>query len=276
MNSNSITGEHSCIMLKPINEGNVQTLTDIDDKNKGIKWIYPFSQDFKHRLTSLLSFNFNKFNIKLCLSLLDPPITTSTAIDKEDEDKDGSNSMTKNEIELFLTKYDFKRMELYSRNLIKYNMIIDLIPIIAHLYFNKKLLVSLSYIQAGVLLGIGLQRKTFESIAEEFNIEMNQLLAMFNKMVKKFVNMIKDIYKTDIEIKEEEQNLMNKEELKTKKVEKSGNILKEMQQELKEEGKKISEKDKETKEKYIKEKLKKIENKEMMKKKRKRDDKKNE
>mgnify|MGYP004445911625 FL=1 len=32
-NSNSITGEHSCIMIKPINEGNIKTLDDLEKKN---------------------------------------------------------------------------------------------------------------------------------------------------------------------------------------------------------------------------------------------------
>ena len=281
MNSNSITGEHSCIMIKPLNEGNIKTLTEInleENNKKNIKWFIPFSNDFKHRLTSLLSFNFNKLNIKLCLSILDPPTTTSTAIEKEEneENEGGEKYMKKNEIELFLTKFDFKRMELYSRNMTNYNMIIDLVPIIAHLYFNKKIFVSLSYIQAGVLLGVGLQRKNFDSIAEEFNIEINQLLAMFNKMIKKFVAYIKNIYQKDIENEEEEQNKNNKEILKTKKKEYSGNILKEMQKELKGEGDKIIEKDKETRKKYMEEKLKKLAKKEMMNKKRKRDKKKEE
>ena len=279
MNSNTITGEHSCIMIKPLNEGNIKTLTDInlDENNdkKNIKWFQPFSIDFKHRLTSLLSFNFNKLNIKLCLSILDPPITTSTATEKDEDDDDlHQKSMKKDEIELFLTKFDFKRMELYSRNMTNYNMIIDLIPIIAHLYFNKKIFVSLSYIQAGVLLGVGLQRKSFDGIAEEFNIETNQLLAMFNKMVKKFVTYIKNIYNKDIEMEEEEQNKKNKEVLKTKRKEYSGNILKEMQKELKGEGDKINEKNKETRKKYMEEKLKKMEKNEIMNKKRKRDNKK--
>ena len=281
MNSNSITGEHSCIMIKPLNEGNIKTLTDInlDEENndkKNIKWFIPFSTDFKHRLTSLLSFNFNKLDIKLCLSILDPPITTSTAMEKVDnEENEGEEKiMKKSEIELFLTKFDFKRMELYSRNMTNYNMIIDLIPIIAHLYFNKKIFVSLSYIQAGVLLGVGLQRKSFDCIAEEFNIESNQLLAMFNKMVKKFVSYIKNIYQKNIEFEEEEQNKKNKEILKTKQNEFSGNILKEMQKELKGEGDKINKKDKETKKKYMEEKLKKMEKIELMNKKRKRDNKK--
>ena len=284
MNSNSITGEHSCIMIKPLNEGNIKLLTEdiSNNNNQRIKWFNPFSVDFKHRLTSLLSFNFNKLNIKLCLSLLEPPITTSTANDKDDNDNDDDNSenkkdMKKNEIELFLTKFDFKRMELYSRNMTNYNMIIDLIPIIANLYFNKKIFVPLSYIQAGVLLGVGLQRKNFDEIVQEFNIEISQLLAMFNKMVKKFVTYIKNIYQKDIEMEEEKDNEKNKEILKTKKNEFSGNILKEMQKELKGEGDKIIEKDRETRKKYMEEKLKKMEKKEeMTKKKRKREKTKNE
>ena len=278
MNSNSITGEHSCIMIKPINEGNIKLLTEdinTNNNNQKIKWFIPFSVDFKHRLTSLLSFNFNKLNIKLCLSILEPHITTSTANDDDNGNEDdiagNKKDMKKSEIELFLTKFDFKRMELYSRNMTNYNMIIDLIPTIANLYFNKKIYVPLSYIQAGVLLGVGLQRKSFDEIVQEFNIEINQLLAMFNKMVKKFVNYIKNIYQKDIEMEEEKDYAENKEILKTKN-EFGKNILKEMQKELKGEGDKINEKDRETKKKYMEEKLKKMEQKqELTKKKRKRE-----
>ena len=278
MNSNSITGEHSCIMIKPLNEGNIKLLTEdinTNNNNQKIKWFIPFSVDFKHRLTSLLSFNFNKLNIKLCLSILEPHITTSTANDDDNGNEDdiagNKKDMKKSEIELFLTKFDFKRMELYSRNMTNYNMIIDLIPTIANLYFNKKIYVPLSYIQAGVLLGVGLQRKSFDEIVQEFNIEINQLLAMFNKMVKKFVNYIKNVYQKDIEMEEEKDYAENKEILKTKN-EFGKNILKEMQKELKGEGDKINEKDRETKKKYMEEKLKKMEQKqELTKKKRKRE-----
>ena len=278
MNSNSITAEHSCIMIKPINEGNIKLLTEdinTNNNNQKIKWFIPFSVDFKHRLTSLLSFNFNKLNIKLCLSILEPHITTSTANDDDNGNEDdiagNKKDMKKSEIELFLTKFDFKRMELYSRNMTNYNMIIDLIPTIANLYFNKKIYVPLSYIQAGVLLGVGLQRKSFDEIVQEFNIEINQLLAMFNKMVKKFVNYIKNVYQKDIEMEEEKDYAENKEILKTKN-EFGKNILKEMQKELKGEGDKIIEKDRETKKKYMEEKLKKMEQKqELTKKKRKRE-----
>ena len=103
-------------------------------------------------------------------------------------------NLSKDQIELFITKYDFKRLEKYSKNMVNYSMIIDLIPTLAKLFFNNQLFVSLSYIQAGVLLGVGLQNKNFDTIREEFDIETNQILAMFNKMVKKFVSNIRNKY----------------------------------------------------------------------------------
>ena len=216
--SNDITGEHSCIMLKPIREGNIKTLSDvIDSDNKSIKWIKPFLNDFKHRFTSLLSFDFKNLSIKLSLSLLDPQLTTTTSIDDDERDLIERKNMTKEQIELFITKYDFKRLEKYSKNMVNYSMIIDLIPTLAKLFFNNQLFISLSYIQAGVLLGVGLQNKSFDTIREEFDIEANQLLAMFNKMVKKFVANIRSIYEKKIEEDEKIEQEGKNVNLKTDK-----------------------------------------------------------
>ena len=72
----------------------------------------------------------------------------------------------------------------------------------------------MSYIQAGVLLGIGLQYKNFDMLKEEFELEPNQLLAMFNKMIKKFCSRIREIYEKDIEAKEKKQVFQKKEKIK--------------------------------------------------------------
>ena len=262
--SNDITGEHSCIMLKPIREGNIKTLSDvIDSDNKSIKWIKPFLNDFKHRFTSLLSFDFKSLSIKLSLSLLDPQLTTTTTIDDDDRDFSERKNMTKEQIELFITKYDFKRLEKYSKNMVNYSMIIDLIPTLAKLFFNNQLFISLSYIQAGVLLGVGLQNKSFDTIREEFDIEANQLLAMFNKMVKKFVANIRSIYEKKIEEDEKIEQEGKNVNLKTDKEfmkENKKNILKDMKKELEGEVEKINEKEKEERRKYMEEKLKKMDN----------------
>ena len=272
--SNDITGEHSCIMLKPIREGNIKTLIDvIDTDKKSIKWIKPFINDFKHRFTSLLSFDFNNLSIKLSLSLLDPQLTTTTSIDDDEINVEERKNLSKDQIELFITKYDFKRLEKYSKNMVNYSMIIDLIPTLAKLFFNNQLFVSLSYIQAGVLLGVGLQNKNFDTIREEFDIETNQILAMFNKMVKKFVSNIRNIYEKKIEDDEKIEFENKNVDLKTDKEfmkENKKNILKDMKKELEGEVEKINEKDKEDKRKYMEEKLKKMEK---LNKKRKRDSK---
>ena len=272
--SNDITGEHSCIMLKPIREGNIKTLIDvIDTDKKSIKWIKPFINDFKHRFTSLLSFDFNNLSIKLSLSLLDPQLTTTTSIDDNEINDEEKKNLSKDQIELFITKYDFKRLEKYSKNMVNYSMIIDLIPTLAKLFFNNQLFVSLSYIQAGVLLGVGLQNKNFDTIREEFDIETNQILAMFNKMVKKFVSNIRNIYEKKIEDDEKIEFENKNVDLKTDKEfmkENKKNILKDMKKELEGEVEKINEKDKEDKRKYMEEKLKKMEK---LNKKRKRDSK---
>ena len=58
---------------------------------------------------------------------------------------------------------------------------------------------KLAYTQAAILLAIGLQYKSFDDVSIELNIQCNQLLAMFNKMIKKFVNQIRNLYENDID-----------------------------------------------------------------------------
>lgn len=43
------------------------------------------------------------------------------------------------ELEIHLTNYDIKRLEMYSNNLVDYHLIIDLMPTLARLYFLNQL-----------------------------------------------------------------------------------------------------------------------------------------
>jgi N-acetyltransferase 10 len=213
LTENDITGEHSCIMLKPIRDDNLLSSgVEVVNEGKNINWLNPFLSDFKKRLITLLGFEFRSMSIKLSLSILDPNLTSTTSSEENANananDEDALNSdqqvnMTKDQLEFFISKYDFKRLELYTKNLVKYQMVIDLIPSIAKLFFLRKFgNVKLSYTQAGILLGFGLQYKTFDTIGEEFNIQNNQLLAMFNKMIKKFTTAIRGIYEKEIDRQE--------------------------------------------------------------------------
>ena len=68
------------------------------------------------------------------------------------------------------------------------------------LYFNETLM---NYTQAGVLLGVGLQYKSFENMKEEFDAEMNQILEMCNKTIKKFCYYIQTIYANEVDVNEQ-------------------------------------------------------------------------
>lgn len=76
----------------------------------------------------------------------------------------------------------------------------------AKFFFDKKVNIKLAYSQAAILLGIGLQYKSLELISEELNIQINQLLALFNKMIKKFTNQIKLLYEKEIDKEELNKN----------------------------------------------------------------------
>jgi N-acetyltransferase 10 len=219
LSENDITGEHSCIMLKPFDKEDIlkyqQEFATTQEYGNKVKWLNPYLSDFKKRLTTLLAYDLKDLSIKLSLSLLDPQINTTTNDSKEDEDEEiqiNEHSMSKNELDLFITKYDYRRLELYTKNLVKYSMITDIVPFISKFYFMKKFpAVKLAYTQAAILLGFGLQYKSFEKINEELNLQNNQLLAMFNKMIKKFTTAIKNIYEKEIE--SEEQKIFAKSEV---------------------------------------------------------------
>ncbi len=77
-----------------------------------------------------------------------------------------------------LTPFDLKRLESYGNNQLDFHVILDLLPLVANLFFQRRLLqtkngegpgsesksISLSAVQSAILLGMGLQRKTVEEI----------------------------------------------------------------------------------------------------------------
>jgi N-acetyltransferase 10 len=94
LTENDITGEHSCIMIKPFADTDVKiannnlTSLNINDneevsKDSNTKWLAPYLYDFKKRLTTLFGFDFRTLPISISLSLLDPVLSSSTTNDNE-------------------------------------------------------------------------------------------------------------------------------------------------------------------------------------------------
>ena len=67
---------------------------------------------------------------------------------------------------IYLGPFDLKRLESYANNMVDYHVIMDLLPIVSSLYFEKRLgeEVRLGAVQSSILLALGLQRKTIEQV----------------------------------------------------------------------------------------------------------------
>ncbi|XP_077372263.1 RNA cytidine acetyltransferase isoform X2 [Festucalex cinctus] len=175
---NDLTGEHSCVMVKELNSEEQQS-----------QWLSAFWKDFRRRFLSLLSYQFSSFTPSLALSIL-----------QNKSAKEVASVMKASELAVNFSPYDLKRLELYSRSMVDYHLIMDLVPTVARLFFLKQLGdVSLSVAQCAMLLGIGLQHKSVEQLEKEVGLPSSQLMGLFNRLVRKFVQLFSSIQEKAIE-----------------------------------------------------------------------------
>ncbi|XP_053995758.1 RNA cytidine acetyltransferase [Hylaeus anthracinus] len=176
--ANDITGEHSCIMLYKL------------EQQDDVRWLESYWNDFRRRFITLLSFSFNTYSSSLALGIL-----INKAIAPE------TTTLTKHVLDIYFTSYDLKRLSMYSNNMADYHLIMDLLPPLARLYFlNMMGDVHLSPVQSAILLGLGLQHKTVDKLTEELDLPSSQLLALFNRIIRKFVQYLNKIAENFIEI----------------------------------------------------------------------------
>uniref|UniRef100_A0A8C5ZBN0 RNA cytidine acetyltransferase n=1 Tax=Marmota marmota marmota TaxID=9994 RepID=A0A8C5ZBN0_MARMA len=178
---NDLTGEHSCIMLK--------TLTDEDEADQGA-WLSAFWKDFRRRFLALLSYQFSTFSPSLALNI----------IQNRHAGKPAQPALGRGELEALFLSYDLKRLEMYSRNMVDYHLIMDLIPAISRLYFLNQLGdLALSAAQSALLLGIGLQHKSVDQLEKEIELPSGQLMGLFNRIIRKVVKLFNEVQEKAIE-----------------------------------------------------------------------------
>ena len=200
--SNELTGEHSAIMIRAL-----PRRSGWDDA-----WLPAFGVDARRRIGRLLGGSFRTMDVSLAVNLMGDVVGGFGSWMKnnndDDEDAEGetkakmdknalvevkkrsgtqSTKLTSSELHYHLTPHDLQRIELYSRNLCDHHLISDLIPSLSQLYFTSRMGSSfrLSSVQAALLCGMGLQFKSVEELTSELGLPVNQVLAMFNKAVKK-------------------------------------------------------------------------------------------
>lgn len=197
--ANELTGEHTSVMLKVL-------------RNKNDAWLHEFAKDFHKRLLHLLSYEFRKFTAVQALSLIESAELGESANFKP-------KPFTRDELDAILSPFDLKRLDSYANNMLDYHVILDMLPLLASLYFTKRTdsKVSLSSVQAAILLAIGLQHKNMDDVSKELNLPVSQSMAMFSKIVRKFSTYFRELLSRDIEksmpaLEDDEMREMNGEE----------------------------------------------------------------
>ncbi|TPX39994.1 hypothetical protein SeMB42_g01615 [Synchytrium endobioticum] len=177
---NDLTGEHTCVMLKSLR---------LDSE-----WLMEFSADFRRRLLELLGFQLKKFSPLLVLSVLES--CGGGRGQSATSSMKAVNLRNPRVLKNYYRPFDLKRLDAYASNLIDYHVVVDLVPSIAQHYFTGSMdptartseetaSVKLSPVQAAILIGIGLQRKTVDDLTRELGLPVSQVMALFGKMMKK-------------------------------------------------------------------------------------------
>lgn len=176
---NELTGEHSTILIASLHT----------DRTEQSDWLTSYYQDFRRRVLKLLAKTFQSFTTGLALSLLD---NKAIAIKADD--------LTQQLLDVYFLPHDIQRLEAYSKNQVEYRLILDTTTDLCQLYFSGRMTdVPIDSLQKAILLGVGLQNKSFEALAEEFNMPNNQVLAKFYDCLKKLTKKCSAVMERNVE-----------------------------------------------------------------------------
>ncbi|KAF8587760.1 DUF699-domain-containing protein [Ramaria rubella] len=183
--TNDLTGEHTCVMVRGIGEA----------LGENVQWLGEFAKDFRQRFLTLLSFKFREFGCVTALSIIE---ATNAGVKHLDSER--TLNITPQELSFLLSPFDLKRLESYANNMLDYHVILDVLPTVASLYFEKRLgqNVKLSAVQSSILLAVGLQRKTVEEVESELQLPVSQTLALFVKSIRKIGKQLEELQKAAV------------------------------------------------------------------------------
>ncbi|CAN8254323.1 unnamed protein product [Cochlearia groenlandica] len=185
----TVTGEHTCMLLKPLKNDELEV-----SESEELGFFAPFYKDFRVRFSKLLSDKFKNMDYKLAMSVLNPKINFPKG-DSSGNSSDGFLST----LDGIVSPLDMDRLGAYTNNLTDFNLVYDICKTLAHQYFEEKLPVSLSYVQASILLCLGLQELDFSSIERQMQLERGQIHSLLLKVAKELFHYLKRIAAKEIE-----------------------------------------------------------------------------
>ncbi|XP_076069467.1 RNA cytidine acetyltransferase-like isoform X2 [Oratosquilla oratoria] len=195
--TNGLTGEHTAIMLKVLNE---------DKAARSSSWLADLWFDNQKRLVYLLGVAFQKFDCKLALSL----ILNQTY-------KRKAENPSRVELEVYIKQKDVARLDKFSKHQCETGLITDILPTLAQLYFQNKIPdFKLKPVQAAILCGTGLQRKSLSKITEELGLEWSIVMNQLYQLISSMSQHINELFRKaqDQHVDEAETQGNNEENLK--------------------------------------------------------------
>lgn len=169
--------EHTLFMIKPIEE---------IFKQKTEKYFFNFQSHYLCHLGA----EFQNFKASLAISLMK---FSANWIKKD------SKELSKADIDLLIKPHHMKSLEKYCHNLQDFHTIIQLIPILANLYFKDRLKdIDLPRVQEVILLSFGFQYKTAEVISKDLGLPNMQILGLLNRTIKKLTNNLSAIIEKSV------------------------------------------------------------------------------
>jgi len=165
-------------MLRPINlnEDHIQVPEDIWPQNQRLggagtagelqtapleesSWIRAYFLDFKKRLLNLLGFEFRHMSCSLAFQFIGEKNQNQGSTEAQ-EDQTLIDQISKTDLERHISFFDLKRLDSYAKNMVDFHLVMDLVPILAKLFFTKTTVprgtINLSYVQSAILIGMGL------------------------------------------------------------------------------------------------------------------------
>ena len=110
------------------------------------------------------------------------------------EQKPQRQELSLEELSHMLTPYDLGRLKSYTKNMVEYRLILDLVPTMAKVYFLNKVTgmgnLKLMALQKSILIGIGLQFKSIDKLSQELDLQSRQLLGQFKEMMRQMAETI--------------------------------------------------------------------------------------
>lgn len=153
-------------MIRPINTHDdfiavPESIKAMVPKNQNEpSWIDSYYVDFKRRLLSLFGYDFRALPCSLAFQFVGEKNQNQGQAGEAIEDPDLINSISRESLERYISVFDLRRLDSYSKNMVDFHLVMDLVPILAKLFFCQtdlpKGAVNLSQTQSAILIGMGL------------------------------------------------------------------------------------------------------------------------